>query len=171
MHLVPRSVPHPIAVIGVGNEFRRDDGVGPAVVSHIGHRAVGEPLPAGTALWTCDGEPARLISLWERAGAVIVVDAARTDASVPSGRIQRFACTDTLIRQASGATSSHGLGLAAAVELALAVGRLPASLIVYTVEIGDLGNGVGLSAQVGAAVEPAARRIEDEVARLARAMG
>lgn len=43
-------------VIGVGNEFRRDDGAGPAVVGQLRDR-----VPPGVELVITDGEPARLI--------------------------------------------------------------------------------------------------------------
>lgn len=34
-----------IAIIGVGNEFRHDDGVAWAVIARLRERAVGRPLP------------------------------------------------------------------------------------------------------------------------------
>jgi hypothetical protein len=46
-------------VIGVGNEFRRDDGAGPAVVAKL--RDLASP---GVELVTMDGEPTRLIEAW-----------------------------------------------------------------------------------------------------------
>ena len=67
-----------IAVIGVGNEFRSDDGVGWAIVARLRERARHNPLPPGVTFSTCDGEPARLLSLWEAADASIVIDAGRT---------------------------------------------------------------------------------------------
>ena len=46
-------------VIGVGNEFRRDDGAGPAVVARL--RA---HVPDDVCLLVSDGEPAGLIEAW-----------------------------------------------------------------------------------------------------------
>jgi len=166
----PGSRPVSLAVIGVGNEFRRDDGVGPAVVARIRRRAERGRLPAGTSLWTCDGDPARLIALWDRAHGVVLVDAARAGSSSRPGRVRRFALADARFPRLRGATSSHGLGLADALELALVLDRLPANLIAYAVEIGDVGEGPGLSAAVNAAVEPVALRVEAEARRLARLM-
>ena len=42
-----------VVVIGVGNEFRHDDGIGPAVVARLRGQA-----PAAVDLLVSDGEPA-----------------------------------------------------------------------------------------------------------------
>ena len=62
----------PVVVIGVGNEFRRDDGAGPAVVARLRDLA-----PPGVRLVITDGEPTRLIDAWAGAALAVVVDAVR----------------------------------------------------------------------------------------------
>jgi hydrogenase maturation protease len=62
-------------------------------------------------------------------------------------------------------TSSHGLGLGEAVELARALGRLPSRLVVYAVEGADSSTGPGLSPAIATAVEPLARSVEGEIVR------
>ncbi|MFD7815483.1 hydrogenase maturation protease [Streptomyces sp. NPDC059785] len=154
-----------IAVIGVGNEFRRDDGVGRAVVERLRQRAEVRPLPPGTVLVTCDGDPGRLIALWEGADLVVIVDAAYARPGRP-GRVHRLELDAERLEQpsASGA-STHGLGLGEAVELARVLGRLPARLVVLAVEGADGSLGTGLSPVVEAAVEPLAVSVEDEIVR------
>jgi hydrogenase maturation protease len=61
-----------VVVIGVGNEFRRDDGVGPAVVASLRDR-----VPPGVDLVLTDGEPTRLIEAWTGAVLAVVIDAVR----------------------------------------------------------------------------------------------
>ncbi|KPC76924.1 peptidase M52, partial [Streptomyces sp. NRRL WC-3753] len=73
-----------IAVIGVGNTFRRDDGIGPAVVRRLRERAVERPLPPSVELADCDGESGRLMSLWEGAELAIVIDAAHAHPGRPA---------------------------------------------------------------------------------------
>ncbi|MBX7553284.1 hydrogenase maturation protease [Streptomyces sp. NPDC004232] len=159
--------PPRIAVIGIGNEFRHDDGVGLAVLGVLAERTGKDLLPAGTALLVCDGEPARLISLWENARLAVVIDCARAEPARP-GRVHRLKLDgDRLLRQ-SGATSSHRLGLGDAVELARLLDRLPDRLVVYAVEGADSSLGTGLSARVAARVGPLADRIADEIHRYAR---
>ena len=152
-----------LAVIGVGNEFRRDDGGGWAVVARLRERAEAGTLPAGTLLAVCDGDPARLIALWEGADLVVVVDAAHAHPAHP-GRMHRL----TLDAGRPGwpqATSSHGLGLGEAVELARVLGRLPSRLVVYAVEGAETDLGTGLSPAVAAVVDHVASCVGDELVR------
>ncbi|MFI1163458.1 hydrogenase maturation protease [Streptomyces sp. NPDC020801] len=152
-----------IVVVGVGNAFRRDDGVGWAVLASLRQRPPDRPLPPGTVLETSDGEPARLLGLWENAGLAVVVDAAHAEPCHP-GRVHRLALDDTRLPHA-GTTSSHGLGLGEAVELSRVLDRLPRRLVVYAVEGADHTQGTGLSAPVAAQVEPLADRVAAEIAR------
>ncbi|MFI6471232.1 hydrogenase maturation protease [Streptomyces sp. NPDC050516] len=151
-----------IAVIGVGNDFRRDDGVGWAVIELLRQRAASRPFPAGTVLATCDGDPVRLIGLWEGADLAVVVDAAHAHPARP-GLVHRLELDAGRLRRPT--TSSHGLGLGEAVELARVLGRLPGRLIVYAVEGADSSLGAGLSEPVGAVVEPLVQDVEAEVTR------
>ncbi|MFJ7297402.1 hydrogenase maturation protease [Streptomyces collinus] len=160
-----------IAVIGVGNEFRRDDGVGWAVAGRLLQRAASRALPPGTVVATCDGDPARLMGLWEGAGLAVVVDAAHAEPGHP-GLVHRIELdAEGLARPP--ATSSHGLGLGEAVELARVLGRLPGHLVVYAVEGADTSVGAGLTPAVEGVVEPLVASVEDEIVRhrVARAKG
>lgn len=155
-----------IVVIGVGNDFRRDDGVGCAVVSRLRERAARGALPGDVTLAVCDGEPGRLIGLWEEAGLAVVVDAVLARPASP-GRVHRLELPgDCSGRPAQ--TSSHGLGLGEAVQLAGELDRLPGRLVVFGVEGGDDSLGPGLSEPVSAVVEPVADRIEEEIAAYRR---
>ncbi|WP_406289462.1 hydrogenase maturation protease [Embleya sp. NBC_00896] len=151
-----------IAVIGVGNEFRRDDGVGWAVVARLAERAGMRPPPDGMILAACDGDPARLIALWTGADLALVVDAATSRPPRP-GHVRRLEATDEQLSHLGGATSTHGLGLGEAVALSRMLGHLPRHLVVYAVEVADTGLGTGLSAPVAAVVEPLAERIAQEI--------
>ncbi|MEU4684289.1 hydrogenase maturation protease [Streptomyces xinghaiensis] len=150
-------------VIGVGNDFRRDDGVAWRVVGRLRERAEGKgnPLPPRTELRECDGDPGRLIGLWEGAELAVVVDAAHAHPPSP-GRVHRLELDRRRLWR-DGTASSHGLGLGEAVELSRALGTLPARLVVYAVEGADSALGTGLSAPVAAAVEPLTARIEADI--------
>jgi hydrogenase maturation protease len=156
-----------IAVIGVGNEFRRDDGAGPAVILRLRERAAVRVLLQGALpaveLAECDGDPVRLIELWQRAELAVVVDAAHAHPARP-GRVHRLELDSATPDRPTG-TSSHGLGLGEAVELARALDRLPRRLVVYAVEGADTALGVGLSTAVAAAVAEVADSVEAEVVR------
>jgi hydrogenase maturation protease len=142
-------------VIGVGNEYRRDDGLGPEVVALLRDR----DLP-GVTYAECDGEPVTLIELWQDADVAVVVDAVRAPDARP-GRVHRLSARHPAA-SATGAASSHGVDLGDAVALARALGRLPRHLLLYAVEVSDTGFGMGLSAPVAAA----AQRVADEIGDL-----
>ncbi len=151
-----------IAVIGVGNAFRHDDGIGPAVVRRLRERALDRPLPPSVALVDCDGETGQLMSLWEGAELAVVVDAAHAHPGHP-GRVHRFSHEGPYARPAT--TSSHGLGLGEAIELSDALGRLPGKLVVFAVEGADSSLGTGLTPAVAAAVDRLAETVEAEITR------
>ena len=60
-----------VIVIGIGNEYRRDDGAGLAAVTSLRDR-----VPPGVELVLTDGEPTRLIEAWT--GAVLAIALHRT---------------------------------------------------------------------------------------------
>lgn len=131
-------------VIGVGNTFRRDDGVGPAVAAAIAQRH-----PAGVRVLSCAGEMTQIMDAWSGAGVAVVVDAAIGGSP---GEVRRCGLDEFV-----DATpfSSHELSLRKTFELARALDRAPESVIVVTVGITDTGHGEGLSPPVAAALDRA----------------
>ena len=143
-------------VIGVGNRWRGDDGVGPRTIEAL---ARVDGLDA--ELLTLDGEPARLVAAWQGRPVVVVVDA--IVAGEPPGTVHVVADLDRLPGAAAGA-SSHGGGIAEAVALGRALGQLPDRLLVVGVEPAAVGHGEVLSAPVAASVDAVVRLIAAEVA-------
>jgi hydrogenase maturation protease len=152
-------MPQNVLVIGVGNEYRADDGLGPAVIGFLHGR-----VPAEVTLSVTDGEPTELIDAWADRDLAVVVDAVVCDPARP-GRIHR---EDTLPRGAAAA-STHGLGIPDAVRLAQALGRLPRRMVVYAVEIAESGYGSYLSPAVAAAVADVASAVLGEIGAAAKA--
>jgi hydrogenase maturation protease len=143
-------------VIGIGNEFRRDDGAGPAVLARLDGQ-----VPAGVTLLVSDGEPAGLIEAWTGAPLAVIVDAVRAEPGVP-GRLHRL-----VLHQAGAAevrpVSSHGLGLDTAIGISRALDRMPGALIVHAVEAADLGQGPGLTPAVAAVIDTLAGAVMREL--------
>ena len=148
-------------VVGVGNEFRRDDGAGPEVIARLRALQPGDASLSGVTLALSDGEPGRLIDLWEGTRLAVVIDAVR-DTRLPPGHTCQLAA-DALAGLADGAASSHGIGLGDTVELARALGRLPERLTVLTVVGRDFGLGAGLTAEVAAAVAELVEQVREIV--------
>jgi hydrogenase maturation protease len=149
-----------LLVIGVGNRFGRDDGVGPAVIDRV--RQLCPDTPAVEA----DGEPARLVEAWDNADLVILVDAVRSGA--PAGTCHRLVIESDDEAPGLGSlrstTSSHGAGVAEAWALGAALGRTPRRLVVLGVEGACFEPGHGLSDAVARAVVRTARSVHDEIA-------
>ena len=143
-------------VIGVGNEFRRDDGAGPQVVARLRPR-----VPPGVELRVSDGDPARLIEAWDGAALAVVADTVRAVPAVP-GQLHRLVLERDHLAL-DPAVSSHGLGLGEAIGLAAVLGHLPEKLIVHTVEAGDVSVGGGLTPPVAAAIGALAEAVLGEL--------
>lgn len=146
-----------VVLIGVGSEFRRDDGAAAAVLARL--RADGGSELADR-VELCDGEPTRVIELWRDADLAVVVDAVHAHPGEP-GRIHEIRLPDLQARAAAwdAPGGSHALGLGEAAALGAALDRLPRELVVLGVEGEDFSNGVGLSPVVEAAVAEAASRV------------
>ena len=145
-----------IIVIGVGNPYRRDDGAGPAVIAGLRHRNL-----SNVELAECDGEPTRLLDLWSGADLAVVVDAVRAAPAHP-GTIHRRSLLHPSFGRAGSATS-HAVDLGEAVTLAAALDLLPARMLLYAIEAGDISAGVGLSPEVSASVADLVTEIAGEV--------
>jgi hydrogenase maturation protease len=138
-------------VIGLGNSFRRDDGVGPAVVAAVD--AMGLP---GVRM-ACAAEMTDLLDVWDSAALAVVVDAA---VGQDPGSVLRCELADLTDEKP---LSSHGFSLTQTYDLARALGRAPSRLVVVSVGVADTGHGVGLSPAVQAALPEAARVVRRAV--------
>ena len=132
-------------VIGVGNEWRSDDGAGLEVARRLGGRQL-------------QGEPIGLVEAFDGADEVAIVDAVFSGA--PPGTVHEFeAGADPLPVTVFGSSSTHALGLAEAIEIARSLGRLPARVRVMGIEGARFDYGRGLSPEVEKAVERCTRSI------------
>jgi hydrogenase maturation protease len=149
------TVPEPVVVIGIGNRWRRDDAVGLEVAARLRAR--------GLDVRDAEGETVELLDLWERARSAIVVDAAGPGAQ--PGTVHRFEAADAPVPAGLSSTSTHALGIAEAVELGRALGRLPERLLVIAIEGADFSAGEGLTPTVAATVDPVVDMILQELQR------
>ncbi len=163
-----------VVVIGVGNALRQDDGAGLEVARRL--RTLGDAadtavraelaMPAELAVLEYEGEPLGLLELWEGARAAVLVDAIRSGAA--PGTIHRVdASREPIPAPLRGSSSTHAVGVGDAIELARALGRLPARVVVYGVEGACFDAGSGLSAAVQRAVDVLAEAVLREARELA----
>jgi hydrogenase maturation protease len=145
-------------VIGIGNVSRGDDGAGRLVL-----KLLQAALPAGADIELIEhnGEGASLLSHLDGAGAAFIADACRSGA--PPGTVRRFDAAAAPLPQSMSGFSTHGLGLAGAIELARALGQLPPRCVVYAIEGSSFEAGAPLSPAVMAASADAADRLRAEI--------
>jgi hydrogenase maturation protease len=148
-------------VLGIGNPDRGDDAAGRAVV-----RLLRGAPPDGVEIVEQDGEATALLAQLDGAAAAFVVDACASGA--PAGAVQRFDVGRGPLPRAAFGLSTHGFGLAEAIELARALGQLPQKCVVYAIEGGRFEAGAPLSPPVAAAVVALAEQLRAEIGADAR---
>lgn len=147
----PTAAPAAV-VIALGDRLRGDDAAGPLAGDALRVR--------GVAVIDAAGDPAGLLDAWAQAPLAIVVDAVVSGA--PAGTVHRFDASATPLPASMRAGSTHALGLAEAIELGRALGRLPGRLLVYGIEAEAAGLGAAPCREVAAA----AAAVADEIARV-----
>jgi hydrogenase maturation protease len=141
-----------VLVIGVGNDFRSDDGAGLFVARSLQARV----LP-GVLTREASGEGAALMDMWSGIPAVIMADA--VDAGGEPGAIYRLDAGSEPIPALFFHYSTHAFSVAEAVEMARALGQLPPRFVIYGIEGQNYHAGQGLSP----VVEQAARTVSARV--------
>ncbi|WP_068185990.1 hydrogenase maturation protease [Mycobacterium sp. UM_CSW] len=149
-------------VIGLGNRYRGDDGVGVAVATELDRLA----LPAVRVV-TDIAEPTSLLEAWSGATLAVVIDAAVGTPPAP-GRVRRCGLSDVA---ASDGLSSHSIDIVRTHALGEALGRVPDELVLLTVEVADTGHGTGLSPRVARAVPEVVGMAVAELAARLREQG
>jgi hydrogenase maturation protease len=144
-------------VVGLGSPERGDDAVGPVVAQ----RFAGLRVPGIRVVERAD--PTTLVELWDggggRAELAIVVDAVRSNQPPGSLTVLETGSQCPAIPDDSWATTGRGgaraFGVAASVELARTLHRLPRRVVLIGVEAASFERGAPLSAPVAEAVGPA----------------
>lgn len=142
-------------LVGLGSSHG-DDRVGWEVIARLR-----ESVPPGVRA-EATGDPLHLLNCPADCGLLIVVDACH-GAGLP-GTLHRFVWPDSRLLTLGG-TSSHGIGLMAALELAATLGRLPPRVVILAIEgIAD-EPGEGLNHVVEAAIPAAVAAVLTELAQ------
>lgn len=141
-------------ILGIGNEFRRDDAAGIAAV-----RALSNILREGIDLHEMSGEGVALMDVWRGRSWVIVIDAV---AGKRPGVIHRFQLPGSVVPFKFFHYSSHHFSVAEAIEMSRQLGTLPPRVDVFGIEATDFEYGTALSKEV----ETAVACVVDEICEL-----
>lgn len=143
-------------IIGLGSDLRGDDSVGLIIARRL-HGLVQPGIKVIEYL----GDGLSLITAWQDADVVIVVDAVKSGAA--PGTIHRFDALSATLQTQLSTTTSHAFGLGEAIELAHQLDQLPQSLVIYGIEGKSFDLGTELSAEVEQAAEEVVTRLLQEI--------
>jgi len=130
-----------VLIIGIGNEYRSDDGVGIYIVREIAKFN----LP-GVSSMEMSGEGSSLMEAWKDYENVIVLDAVCS--GTEAGKVFKFYAHEERIPQRFFNYSTHDFSIAEAVELSRILGELPNHVLIYGLEGQIFSEGINLSAAV-----------------------
>lgn len=147
-----------IRIIGIGNPNRSDDAAGRLTAQILSERSFD-----GVTIYECNGEATSILSCLEGADEAYIIDASMS--GVAPGTVRRIDVSHDPLPDFPTTLSSHGFGLAEAIELARSLALLPKRSIVYAIEGRSFEVGGAMSAEVEAAVRQAALSVRDEIIR------
>ena len=154
-------------IIGLGNPFMGDDAVGVVVARKLRQYEQ-------TSVLIVEGGLAglNLLHEMEDTDTLILIDAVHSQSE--AGTIFRFTVPQDLekigkLAWGASASSTHSFGLAEALTLAHTLEVLPAHVILYGIELGQIQKGQGLSPTVSKAMKDVVNRIAVEELRLSHA--
>ena len=141
-------------ILGCGNPDRPDDAAGVLVARRL--------REMGIAAQEFTGDPLALIEVWNGSREVILIDTVVS--GVAPGAITVWDAGKTPLPPEQFCCSTHAFGIAEAVEIARALGRLPPRLLIYGIEGVRFEVGGSLTPEVAAAIE----RLAGEIASIAQ---
>jgi hydrogenase maturation protease len=137
-----------IRIITCGNADRSDDAAGVLVAKRLWELGIPAEVQPGSAF--------ELVASWYKDEDVILVDAVVTGSSV--GTVHRWQGRSLKV-PSNPQVSSHGFGVAEAINLARILQLLPKSLTVYGIEGKNFGMGETVSPEVLKSVVEVAQQI------------
>ena len=133
-----------LAIIGLGNPLRGDDGIGPRVVEELTRRGLPEGVMA-LDMGNAGLDLLQVLEGWER---VVIVDAA--DVGREPGQFVRFTPAQARLTEAADRFSLHHAGLGEVLALADALGLVLPEMVIFGVQPAEVGWKEGLSPAVEA---------------------
>jgi hydrogenase maturation protease len=147
-----RKTPRKVLIIGIGNEYRCDDGVGLVIA-----RTLRERLPGSVSVKEESGEGAALIEAWQGYERVILIDAISSGST--QGTIFKIDGRKKKVLAKFFHSSSHAFGLAEAIELSRVMKTLPQELLIYGIEGAAFYAGRTISRSVQVSAQNVVRQI------------
>ena len=144
-------------VIGIGNPFQGDDGVGVRAAELLAN----ESLPPGVQVQELGTPGWSLVSVMEGWQRVILVDAVKMGAE--PGTWRRLVGDQINLIKDPPSLSLHEPGLAESLDLACALDLLPGEIVLYGIEPGYIGLQEHLTPPVAGALPALVNQILEDI--------
>ncbi len=142
-----------ITVVGIGNAYRSDDGIGLYVARQIESLAL-----SGVRVVEGIGDGFALLDAWADSDHTFVIDCPSSGAS-PGTTYHFDALGESIPSNLFSGLSTHSISVNQVIELARVLNRLPRGLIVYGIEGKNFSAGIDLTTEVRQAADKIIERI------------
>ena len=139
-------------IVGIGNDFRGDDGARIAAA-----RLLQKSASSGVEVIELNGEVTGMLDHLDDCDTLIVIDATRSQS--PPGTIHRFDASREPLPDDRSLRSTHGMGIGSVIEIARAQDVLPPRVLVFGIEGATFEHGAPLTPSVENAVKKLVKEI------------
>jgi len=147
---------HKALLIGVGNEYQHDDGIGLQIIRGFREKKIPFVITKEET-----GEGTALLEAWKGSSSVFLFDAVQTGKK--AGTIHRVDIHQQPPTPKFLKFSTHGFSIFEAIELSRVLEQLPTHFVVYGIEGKNFESGVGLSPEVLEALPEIIQKSEAEI--------
>lgn len=140
-------------ILCCGHMDRGDDALGPLCAAALTERKIPAQVLAG--------DSSTFLEAWQSSERVIVVDAIVTGRAAP-GTLHRWDAADVEFAPETARCSTHGMGLAHAIQLARVLKCLPETMVLIGLEAGDFEWAATLSPAVASAMPALVDAVAEE---------
>ncbi|MGM0404546.1 MAG: hydrogenase maturation protease [Thermoplasmatota archaeon] len=144
-----------IGVIGIGNLYRGDDGIGPKLVQEIQEK----PFPSNILFFDIGLKEISLIHILKDLDSVLIIDAVNFDGKVGEFRFFKIDEVDS-IREISG---SHGSNLFQIIELSKKMEEAPDEIIIMGIKSENMELGDKMSDEIIENIDLYLKNIEEKL--------
>ncbi|MGD1046493.1 MAG: hydrogenase maturation protease [Bacteroidota bacterium] len=141
-----------VLLIGIGNEYRSDDGIGLLIAKEIRKKQI----PSVTVKEE-SGEGAALMEAWQGFQNVFIVDAVSSGAM--PGTVFRIDANKETVPKKFFHYSTHAFSVSETIELARAMNVLPPKVVIYGIE----GNNFAAGTTISLLIQQTAHKIIDQI--------
>ena len=150
-----------LLVVGIGSPFQ-DDQIAWEVVNRLEKKMTLQKFSSKQLQFRCTDRPGLgLLELIRDAKMVFLIDAIKTNTHAPIGTLHCFQHEE--LEGVTSVYSSHAFGVAEAMKLGKVLDCLPEKVVLYGVEMGDVGSGFALSGEISVVIDSVVLRIEEDI--------